>query len=85
MHNLINSNIILVNIMSLRPHLLGYVVPVDVALTDIHLLLVQETASVWNQQGFTHILTHCRARERGGKWNERENILILALVVTFFN
>lgn len=40
-------------------HLLGYSVPVQMALTLIHALLVQELALVRNKQGITHKLSYC--------------------------
>ena len=55
------------------PHLFSDVVPVHVALTGIHLLLVQETTSVRNQQGLTYILSNWeREGERGGRGGEEE-------------
>lgn len=40
-------------------HLLGYGVPVQVALALVHALLVQELALVGNEQGVTHKFSHC--------------------------
>lgn len=52
-----------------QTHLLGDVVPVDVALTGIHLLLVEEAASVRHQQGLADVLTFC-----GGIKNEVRSV-----------
>lgn len=48
-----------VEIQSNSPHLLSNVVPVHVTLASIHLLPVEETASVGHQQGLAHILVIC--------------------------
>ncbi len=40
-------------------HLLGYSVPVQVALALVHALLVQELALVGNEQGVTYKFSHC--------------------------
>lgn len=47
----------------LRPHLLGNVVPVHVALAGVHLLLVEETATVRHQKGLAHVLSLCSGME----------------------
>lgn len=41
------------------PHLFRYRVPVQVALTLVHALLVQEPALVRNEQGVAHKLPNC--------------------------
>lgn len=46
------------------PHLFGNVVPVYVTLTSVHLLLVEESASVRHQQGLAHILALCSEMKR---------------------
>lgn len=45
-------------------HLFGDIMPVDIALTGVHLFLVQKTTAVWNQKSLTHVLTYCRDRAR---------------------
>lgn len=40
-------------------HLFGYCVPVQVALTLVHTLLVQELTLVRNEQGIAHELPNC--------------------------
>lgn len=44
-------------------HLLGYGVPVQVALALVHALLVQELALVRDEQGVTHKLSHCNKKK----------------------
>ena len=44
---------------AVRPHLFGYGVPVQVALTLVHTLLVQELTLVRNKQGVAHKLPNC--------------------------
>lgn len=51
------------NIKMNCPHLLGYSVPVQVALAFIHPLLVEELALVGNQQSIAHKFSHCRTKQ----------------------
>lgn len=45
-------------------HLFGHCVPVQVTLTHVHPLLVQELALIRNQQSVTHKFTHCTWRHK---------------------
>ena len=44
---------------AVRPHLFGHGVPVQVALTLVHALLVQELTLVRNEQGVANKLSNC--------------------------
>lgn len=64
-----------------RSHLLGYGVPVEMALTLIHALLVQELALVRNEQGITHKLSHCSKKQYQFLHNEQLHLSILTPIM----